>query len=227
MLTLPRVPEKEAMASSEEIDAYAQSLLDPVFRASDEVLLAHVRDLGVRAGTALDVGTGPGQIPITLAQECPGLFIHGIDLSDMFLMLAARTAMETGVAGRTNFQRGDARHIPFGEDTFDLVVCNSVLHHFEDPVAALNEMDRVVKPGGALLVRDLRRPTRLFFRLHVRVYGRTYTDVMKQRYIDSVRAAYTVRECRALLTQSTITGATLFQDPPTHLGFYRAAGPAE
>ena len=85
----------------------------------------------------------------------------------------------------------------------------------------LNEMVRVAKPEGVILVRDLRRPSRLTYPLHVCWHGRHYSGLMYQLFRDSVRAAYTGEELAELLHQSALHGARIFYRGRTHLGFIR------
>src|SRR5262249_25453396 len=63
-------------------------------------------------------------------------------------------AKEAGV--QVSFQRGDAAHMPFEPESFDFVVCRAAFKNFTEPVQALNEIHRVLRPGGQALVIDLR-----------------------------------------------------------------------
>jgi ubiquinone/menaquinone biosynthesis C-methylase UbiE len=113
-----------------------------VRRASIEA--AHVRP-GL---TVADVGTGTGFLA-ELALEA-GARVVGIDISDG--MLAEVTAR---FAGR-NFEarRGDTAALPLGDGEVDAVLGNMVLHHADDPPAAIREMARALKPGGTLVITD-------------------------------------------------------------------------
>ena len=121
-----------------------------------------------------------------LAARVPGLRLTGVDLSEPMLQKARKGAEEAGVADRLDFRLGDAKSLPFSERSFDLVLCNSLLHHLPDPLALFNEISRVARPGGAVLLRDLRRPSRLEFPLHAGWFGRRYSGVMRQLYRDSL-----------------------------------------
>ena len=123
-----------------------------------------------------------------------------------------------------SFLVGDAGCLPFRDATFELVLCNSVLHHLDKPASLLAEIARVAKPGGAILVRDLRRPSRIAYPLHVRWYGRHYSGLMYKLFCDSVRAAYTADELAVMLRTVSIPGARIFAHGRTHLGFDRPAG---
>jgi ubiquinone/menaquinone biosynthesis C-methylase UbiE len=124
------------------------------------------------------------------------------------------------------FLGGDACSLPFSDSSFDLVLCNSVLHHIGHPTQLFAEIRRVAKSGAAILLRDLRRPSRFGFPLHVRWYGRHYEGLMYKLYRDSVRAAYTPEELSAMLNAAGISRARLFRHGATHLGIERRAAGA-
>jgi SAM-dependent methyltransferase len=96
-----------------------------------------------------------------------------------------------------------------------------VLHHISHPTQLFAEIHRVAKSGAAILLRDLRRPSRFGFPLHVRWHGRHYEGLMYKLYRDSVRSAYTPEELSAMLNAAGIPGARLFRHGATHLGIER------
>jgi len=209
------------MESCEEVEAYSSAAAQAHLDHLDNTFVDHVLSLGVSSGLALDVGTGPGQIPIKLALKLPRLQIVGIDLSEAMLAKARSGAAAVGVEGQVRFEKGDARRLPFSDHHFDLVMCNSLLHHAVDPVAALNELARVARPQGGLLLRDLRRPSTLMFPIHVAWLGRHYKGLMKKLFTDSVRAAYTQLELETLLAASKIEGGRVFRRGQSHIGIER------
>ncbi len=109
------------------------------------------------SGQAADLGCGPGHLAIELAQAAPGLEVTGVDLSDEMLAQARGYAQLAGLGERVAFKRGDAARIPFADASLDLVVSTLSLHHWSDPAAVLDEIARVLRPGGSFLVFDLRR----------------------------------------------------------------------
>ena len=233
-LSMPRTPEPEVMAEADEVEAYASAAAQAYLDAIDNTLVEQVvslaptdhasgaaGDSSALSGWLLDVGTGPGGIPLKLVRRFPGLRAVGIDRSLNMVRAARQSAREQGRADRAFFLVADARRIAFPDGCFDIVLSNSVLHHLHDPVPVLNEMARLAKPSGMVLLRDLRRPSRLAFALHVGWFGRYYSGLMKKLYVDSVRAAYTASELRALLRGSALTDAEVFRHRRTHLGFVR------
>jgi ubiquinone/menaquinone biosynthesis C-methylase UbiE len=209
------------MDSNEEAEAYSSAAAQAHLDHLDNTFVDHILSLGVRSGVALDAGTGPGQIPIKLALKLPQLEIVGIDLSDAMLAKARNAAAAAGVESQVRFGMGDACRLPFPDHHFDLAMCNSLLHHAADPLATLNELARVTRPQGALLVRDLRRPSALAFPFHIIWFGRHYQGLMKRLFTDSVRAAYTRQELDDLLTRSKLVGGKVFRRGQSHIGIER------
>ncbi|MFM7962797.1 MAG: methyltransferase domain-containing protein [Actinomycetota bacterium] len=104
----------------------------------------------LRAGQdLLDVGCGPGQITLGLAERVAPCRVIGID-RDAGIVEQARNL----VARNVEFQTDDAYELSFDDATFDVVHAHQVLQHLTDPVRALHEWRRVLRPGGLLAVRD-------------------------------------------------------------------------
>jgi ubiquinone/menaquinone biosynthesis C-methylase UbiE len=234
-LDLTRVPEAEVMDDSSEVQAYSSAAGEAYLSKIDDTFVEHVlRLIGPSPGWALDIGCGPGQIVMKLAERLPKWKFLGIDRSPAMLRRAVEardsrarsgvTDMRRPAKENTHFSMGDASSLPFCDGAFDLVLCNSVLHHIGDPGRLFAEIRRVAKPAGAILLRDLRRPSRIAYPFHVRWYGRHYEGQMYKLYSDSVRAAYTREELAAMLRSGLIPGALVFTYDSTHLGFERPAG---
>jgi ubiquinone/menaquinone biosynthesis C-methylase UbiE len=101
----------------------------------------------------LDIGCGPGSITIGLARYvAPGVTV-GIDQSDEALVAARGLAEEQRVTN-VRFERANVYELPFEDGSFDVVYGHQILQHLADPVAALSEARRVLKPGGYVAVRD-------------------------------------------------------------------------
>jgi SAM-dependent methyltransferase len=101
----------------------------------------------------LDIGCGPGSITFELAEQvAPGL-VTGVDQSEWALLAAHRTARAHQI-DNVDFTLGNALALPFPSNTFDVAHAHQVLHHVDDPVLGLREMERVVRPGGWIATRD-------------------------------------------------------------------------
>jgi ubiquinone/menaquinone biosynthesis C-methylase UbiE len=103
----------------------------------------------------LEVAPGPGFLAIELAKR--GYLVTGLDISKSFVEIAGRNARDAGVT--IDFRRGDVARMPFADDSFDFVVCVAAFKNFPDPIAALDEMHRVLRPGGSASIQDLRKET--------------------------------------------------------------------
>lgn len=101
---------------------------------------------GASGHRVLDVGCGQGIDLIHLARA--GADVSGIDLTPRHVELARRHLEVLGLDAEV--RQGDAEALPFGDASFDRVVSNGVLHHTPDPGTALNEIVRVLRPGGEL-----------------------------------------------------------------------------
>ncbi len=109
----------------------------------------------------LDVGCGTGFVPSLLsAHLADGDVLVGVDQSEGMLR-RARAKLNGVAVGRCRLVRGDAGSLQFRGESFDLVTVNSFLHHVCDYRSVLREIDRVLRPGGYLVLAH--EPNRLFF----------------------------------------------------------------
>jgi ubiquinone/menaquinone biosynthesis C-methylase UbiE len=97
----------------------------------------------------LDVACGPGIVTGEMARR--GLFAVGVDVTEAMLREADR-------AREGRYVVGDATCLPFHDEAFDLVTCRNSFHHFSDPLSVARQMKRTVRPGGAVVVEDMRAP---------------------------------------------------------------------
>ena len=103
--------------------------------------------------TILDVGCGPGTITADFAALVPGGHVVGLEHAPEVLDQARNTAVERGLKN-VKFEVGDVHALEYPNDTFDIVHAHQVLQHLSDPIRALREMCRVVKPSGIVAARD-------------------------------------------------------------------------
>ncbi|MBI4499192.1 MAG: class I SAM-dependent methyltransferase [Chloroflexi bacterium] len=204
-----RVPHRMApIAEPEMVQAYARVAQMPQMRVmSAWVARNALRDK--RFKRALDLGCGPGWLALELARMQPGLAVVGLDTSTEILDVARRNLERAGLEAGVSFHQGSAERLPFPDDYFDLVVSTLSLHHWEDPIGAFNQVNRVLQPGGRFVIFDIRRdvpgPAWL-----VAWLVRTFIAPPLARRLDeplaSARAAYTPDEVRALAERSNLHG---------------------
>jgi len=104
-------------------------------------------------GNALDVGTGLGSLVFLLSSVRADLSLTGVD-SEVGLVEEANAAAQGLGLDRVRFEVADAASLPYEGDLFDLVMCQTLLGHVPDPTAVVEEMARIVKPGGAFFAAE-------------------------------------------------------------------------
>jgi ubiquinone/menaquinone biosynthesis C-methylase UbiE len=123
-----------------------------------ERVVRQVDDMLPTGSRILEVAPGPGYLAIELAKL--GKYqVVGVDISKAFIQIAQAKAREAGVA--VDFQRGNASNLPFEAGSFDFIICRAAFKNFTEPVEALREMYRVLRPGGKATIHDLRRDASL------------------------------------------------------------------
>src|SRR5215471_14602 len=95
-------------------------------------VIADLAELRLVEGKVLDAGTGPGTLVRELARSLPGLQIYGIDLSEDMIRLARAHASREQLEERVQFERGDVAHLPYQDQSFDVVVSTISLHHWSE-----------------------------------------------------------------------------------------------
>ncbi|MEM8606051.1 MAG: methyltransferase domain-containing protein [Myxococcota bacterium] len=113
-------------------------------------LLPHLKP-GMRL---LDIGCGPGSITVDLARRVAPGRVVGLDVVDTILQTANDNVERAGLTN-VEIRHGSVYGLDVEDDTFDVAYAHQVLQHLTDPVAALVEMARVVRPGGLVAVRDV------------------------------------------------------------------------
>ena len=103
------------------------------------------------AHTTLDVACGPGTIAVAMAKRAR--HATGLDATDAMLDQARALAAAQNITN-IDWQKGDVYALPFADGNFNIVTCRFAFHHFTHPQLALDEMLRVCRPGGTVLVCD-------------------------------------------------------------------------
>ncbi len=103
----------------------------------------------------LDVGCGVGHWGKLLASVMPECVrVTGVDREPQWVEQATARARSSGVADRFSYRLGEAEHLPFADNSFDLATCQTLLIHLPNPERAISEMLRVTKPGGLVAVAE-------------------------------------------------------------------------
>jgi ubiquinone/menaquinone biosynthesis C-methylase UbiE len=210
---LPRVLEPEVMDSPREArdyDAMDHAVVNRAF-VTDFLAVWDGR------GPILDVGTGTAQIPIELCGRTSAAQVVGIDLAEHMLQVGRLNVSRAGLDGHIRLEAQDAKRLPYPTATFGAVISNSIVHHIPEPRAVLAEMVRLVIPAGLLFVRDLLRPEDDEAVRHlVTCYAGAANAHQQQMFEDSLRAALTLAEIRALIEDLGFPSETVRQTTDRH-----------
>jgi ubiquinone/menaquinone biosynthesis C-methylase UbiE len=170
----------------------------------DYVELARRVSNEIPAGSrVLEVAPGPGYFSTELA-KLGSYAITGMDLSETMVELARQKAAESGVS--VSFVRGSASKMPLQNGSFDFLLCRAAFKNFAEPVQALREMCRVLRPGGRALIIDLKRnatPRELSAgvdAMGLSGMNRIVTKLVFRTFL--LRSAYTRQQFEAMLAQT-------------------------
>jgi ubiquinone/menaquinone biosynthesis C-methylase UbiE len=201
LLHPPRVESSE-LQTPEDIDAFIDSrALEYPTKIEDE-FVQRALGLGVDSGMILDVGTRVGLIALKILWQNENFYAIGMDRSSALIERARETASAWDLAERAFFQVGDARKMRLKTAYFDLVISDSSLHAFDDPVSVLSEINRVLKPKGALLIRDFERPTRFGMNRQIEEQSGRHGERMRSHIGAAIKAAFTADEIEAMVRAS-------------------------
>lgn len=217
---LERILEQEIMDT--ERDAYEYAGFDN--SAVNEEFVARALELAPASGTVLDIGTGPGDISILLAQRNARLQILAIDLGKHMLELARANVLAAGLRGQIEVAELDAKATGLSAGSFDMVVCNSLVHHIPEPTALFREVQRLARAGAGLFIKDLHRPTsKAELERLVETYAEGCTDYQRQTFFDSLHAGLTVSEIKSICEGLGLSGVEVRRCSDRHWSVERRA----
>ena len=122
--------------------------------------------------TVLDVASGTAGVAIQIAERT-GASVAGVDLTEQMLRQGQRNVAGAGLSGRIRLTAGRAEQLPFADATFDALTFTYLLRYVLDPQATLDELARVVKPGGQVASLEFLVPPSPFWRAWWWLYTRT------------------------------------------------------
>jgi demethylmenaquinone methyltransferase/2-methoxy-6-polyprenyl-1,4-benzoquinol methylase len=122
-----------------------------------------------RPVTILDVATGTGDLAIAALKLNPAK-VTGIDISERMLELGREKTGKKGLSGKIELLRGDSENIHFPENSFDAAMVAFGVRNFSNPLSGLKEMNRVMRPGGIIMVLEFSRPSAFPFRQLYNLY---------------------------------------------------------
>jgi ubiquinone/menaquinone biosynthesis C-methylase UbiE len=105
-------------------------------------------------GTILDLGTGPGYLPVEIVKRSPTINVIGVDLSRKLIEMARLNAVKADLTERLTFKDGNAGRLEFADSSFDMVISTGMLHSLKEPVNVLQEIYRVLKKDREAWIFD-------------------------------------------------------------------------
>ncbi len=173
-----------------------------------------IRRRGIRSGRVLDIGTGSGRLAIELGNMNGCHFdITAIDISENMIRKAVENASQAGVEDRIRFLVGTAAALPFPDDSFDLVISYASLHHWLEPVAVFNEVERVVKESGGVIIRDNKRVYQNpFWKSVIWFISRFMNKRHRENWPKAILASYTIPEIKQILSRSKLRDSRVSSD---------------
>ncbi len=142
------------MTTKRHSEAVLSDLRDHWWHSDYLELVAKRLDLGSYQRVA-DIGSGQGHwghrlLPLL----APDAQLCGVDMEESWVEHAQRRAIALGLGERTQYKVGNAAELPFDDNSFDLVTCQTLIMHVPSPQVALSEMLRILKPGGRILLSE-------------------------------------------------------------------------
>ena len=156
-------------------------------------------------GHILDLGCGPGDIPVRFARALPSCRVTGVDASEPMIGLADVAVKQAGLADRITFRCERFQAVSLVEPA-DAAVSNSLLHHVPNPLQFWYRLRQLVKPDSPVLVMDLLRPdSPEEAQATVDRYAAKEPEILRRDFYRSLLAAFTEDEVAAQLAEMNLS----------------------
>lgn len=159
-----------------------------------------VKEVGFGPGKALEIGPGPLPMGFLFCKQTQWDVV-GIDISAEIVELARKVMKEEDQKTRYKIEIGNAEKLPFMDGAFNLIFSSGSLHHWVNPVKILQEIERVLAPGGTVIIFDLCRELYIEEEGFNRTMG-IVKEEFRQGLLDSLKAAYEPEEIYRLIQES-------------------------
>jgi ubiquinone/menaquinone biosynthesis C-methylase UbiE len=203
----------------EEARAYAAAKFPDVMESVINRLLGLAGD--VKSPKMVDLGTGPGTVPILVARARLDWRITAVDAAKAMTRIAQISVKMAGLHERVTVQLGDAKSTGLPDASFDIVFCASLVHHMPDPVPLWREIKRLAAPGALIFVRDLKRPeSEQAARDLVNRYASEQSALLQEEFYRSLLSAFTVEEVRQQLDAAGLSFLSVEPVPDRNLDVF-------
>jgi ubiquinone/menaquinone biosynthesis C-methylase UbiE len=214
---MQRIPEAQLMDDFEQARAYALADFEEPHSHFIALFKARFPDEAME-GVALDLGCGPGDITKRFAHAFPACRIHAIEGAESMLMFARQMIDFEMLHERVRLFKRLLPTENLPKSQYDAVICNSLLHHLDDPMVLWQSINQFAKPGAAIFIMDLMRPdSREQAEAMCRQYAANEPQVLQQDFYHSLLAAYTPDEIKAQLCEAGLSHLKVEEVSDRHL----------
>jgi demethylmenaquinone methyltransferase / 2-methoxy-6-polyprenyl-1,4-benzoquinol methylase len=137
----------------------------------------------------LDVACGTGDLSIDAVRRHPAINVSGVDFVHEMIQVGCKKIDQEKLTGRIRFMTGDALHLPFRDNTFDVAAMAFGIRNIPDRQGALREMLRVIVPGGQVMILEMTFTRNPLFRVFYNIYLNYILPCLARRF-SSNPAAY-------------------------------------
>ncbi|MBN1783056.1 class I SAM-dependent methyltransferase [bacterium] len=156
---------------------------------------------GIDSGLILELGPGPGYLGLEWLKNTERTSLTGLDISPDMVAMARKNAAEYGLHKRAEYVESSGAKMPFEDSRFDAVISTGSLHEWAEPVKTLEEIYRVLKPGGRLFIGDLRRDMNPMVKWFI--WWLSKPREIRPGFLTSAAAAYTCEEAEQIMKQTS------------------------
>jgi len=199
---MQRTLESEIMDKEENVLAYSSADFSSVNQKFVDDFVkkySHVKNV-------LDLGCGPADIPIRLAQILPKVHITAIDASKKMIESAKQAVTKERLNNKIILMQAYLPGLPFKSKIFDGVISNSLLHHLPNPNVFWEEIKHLGKSGSAVFIMDLLRPDLpQKAKEIVEQYSGNESQILKEDFYNSLLAAFTLDEIKEQLKKADLS----------------------
>lgn len=210
-----RVPEAQGMTDNESVSEFNSYCRRYLKKIGYDMVVSDLRNSGFMTGRVIDLGGGCGHLSIAIAESMPQCSVISLDISDGMTAVAKRNVARLE---RIDCVTADLHAIPFPDNYFDAAVSFASLHHWAEPETIFQEVNRVVKADGIIIIQDLKRDKKICSLLPMIPSG-----TMRDLFLASVRASYTYAEVKQMLSLSPLSCGWATNESAMTIGIFGRA----
>jgi len=183
----------------------AKAYADSDFTEPHNAFIAYFRERfpDFSGGSILDIGCGPADPTIRFAHAYPDADLIGLDGSEEMLSRARQAVRTEGLSERIQLVQAMLREDVFPPGSFAAIICNSFLHHLEDPQILWRSIRQLAKVDAPVLVMDLMRPdSEKRARELVALHAQGAPELMAHDFYNSLLAAFRPEEVHGQLAEA-------------------------